>query len=195
MSKYLLVSDSFSLTQDLLRRLLSVRPGYDIRSSNPDDEDLLGFVESGMNGASRSRKRKGNPWDAGAELNYHNRDVVAATSGDNGLKQDLHIFSVTYLLVSLDAIFTKMRHLRLTVNADGSTRLDVFIKCTLEDMSKATGLRMEDIAFTLHECGLLQRRTALDSKEVFVLSREMIERVADERKVKKTCMEVQYVLL
>lgn len=62
-------------------------------------------------------------------------------------------------------------------------------------MSKATGLRMEDIAFTLHECGLLQRRTALDSKEVFVLSREMIERVADERKVKKTCMEVQYVML
>ena len=94
-----------------------------------------------------------------------------------------------------DAVFSKMRHLRLSANADGSARLDLFVKCSLEDISKATGLRTEDIAFAMHESGLLQRRTNLDAKEVFVVSREMVERVADERKVKKMCMEVQYVLL
>lgn len=76
----------FWLIQTSYRRLLSIRPGYDTRSSlsSPDDEDLLTFVESGVNGLSRARKRKGNAWEAGAEMNYHNRDAVAATCGDNG---------------------------------------------------------------------------------------------------------------
>jgi len=45
-----------------------------------------------------------------------------------------------------------------TLNPDGSASTHVVINCTLEDICKATSLRIEDAAFALKECGLLQRR-------------------------------------
>ena len=89
-----------------------------------------------------------------------------------------------------------MRWMRISANPDGSATTHVFARCTLEDIACATGIRTEDVAFTLHECGLLRRIQALDSEEteeVIVVSREMVEQVAREFKVKsKMCMEVQY---
>ena len=78
-----------------------------------------------------------------------------------------------------------MRHLRTSANADGSATTHVFASCTLEDISRATSLRVEDIAFALHECGLLRRVRTLDGdgmddaedKDVIVVSREMVEAV------------------
>ena len=93
-----------------------------------------------------------------------------------------------------------MRVMRTSANPDGSVTTHVFAKCTLEDISKATGLRGDDIAFTLNEIGLLQRRRTKDNgdnppDEMIFISREMVEAVAKERGVKRMCMEVQHVLL
>lgn len=68
------------------------------------------------------------------------------------------------------------------------------------DIARATNLRVEDAAFALNECGLLTRRKREgdgddDEEEVIVLSREMVEAVAVERKVKRMCMDMSRVLL
>jgi hypothetical protein len=72
------------------------------------------------------------------------------------------------------------------------------VKCTLTDIARATNLRIEDAAFALNECGLLTKRRERDGEEVseeIVVSREMIEQVAKERKVKRGCMVLAHVLL
>lgn len=83
----------------------------------------------------------------------------------------------------------------------------VVVQCTLQDLAKATGLRVEDAAFALAECGLLRRklrkkadgsspeREKGEEDEYIVVSREMVESVADERKVKRMCMDLKHVLL
>ncbi|KAH8120493.1 acyl-CoA N-acyltransferase [Phellopilus nigrolimitatus] len=168
------------------RRILSVRPAVDARSQNNQeiDEDLIRFVAAQqVNGRPRKRRKSISnieAWEGGAENMYHSKDVIAATSGAN------------------DVLFSRMRWMRTTANADGSVTTHVFARCTLEDISRATGLRIEDVAFTLHECGLLQRIKALDSEEmeeVIVISREMVEQIAEEFNVKKMCMEIKYVLV
>lgn len=76
------------------------------------------------------------------------------------------------------------------------------VRCTLTDIARATNLRVEDAAFALNECGLLTKRrqedgeeTSEETSEEIVVSREMIERVAKERKVKRGCMVLDFVLL
>ena len=112
-----------------------------------------------------------------------------------------------------------MRHLRTIINSDGSASTHIIIKCTLEDISAATYLRVEDVAFAMHESGMLSRRVRIrdqeqasrgvsrspeevgymdaeeETEDIIVVSREMVEKVASERNVKKMCMELQYVLL
>ena len=66
----------------------------------------------------------------------------------------------------------------------------VVVRCTLEDIARATNLRPEDAAFALNECGLLSRRTREGEHEgeVVAISRETVETVAKERRVKPLCM-------
>ena len=94
--------------------------------------------------------------------------------------------------------FESLRHTRSTVNPDGSVTTHVFIKCNLEDISRVTSLRVEDIAFALNECGLLTRAKRFNghgrSEELILISREMVEAVAKERAVKRPCMDVKHVL-
>ena len=96
-------------------------------------------------------------------------------------------------------------------NPDGSATSHVVVRCTLENIAKATNLRVEDAAFALNECGLLTRRYKgngnghangngnangrTEVEEVIMISREMIEAVAKERQVKRTCMDLVHVLL
>lgn len=59
---------------------------------------------------------------------------------------------------------------------------------------------MEDAAFALNECGLLSRRTKStdgreEEEEVIVVSREMVEAVAQERNVKMMCLDLTHVLI
>ena len=113
------------------------------------------------------------------------------------------ILITDHYLARSDVLYRSMRYTRMSANADGSVTTHVFAKCTLADIANATGLRTDDIAFTLNECGLLQRRKSLNGngegegevEEVIVISREMVEQVARERNVKRMCMEVQHVLL
>jgi len=106
-----------------------------------------------------------------------------------------------------------MRTIETVANPDGSATSHVVIRCTLENIAKATNLRVEDAAFALNECGLLTRRykgngggrhangngnangRAEEVEEVIMVSREMIEAVAKERQVKRTCMDLVHVLL
>lgn len=103
------------------------------------------------------------------------------------------------------------RILQTTPNKDGSATTHVLVKCTLYDLAKATGLRVEDVAFTLAECGLLRRRLTKktppkvepgttaqarrDDEEFIVVSRQMVEAVAEVRNVKKMCLDLKHVLL
>ena len=97
-----------------------------------------------------------------------------------------------------DALFERMRWMHTSANPDGSATTHVFARCTLEDISNATGLRIDDIAFALNECGLLQHVRSIDSdetSEVIVISRELVEKVAQDFRVKKMNMEVQYICI
>lgn len=68
--------------------------------------------------------------------------------------------------------------------------------CTLNDIARATNLRIEDAAFALNECGLLMRRlTRSDENETIVVTRELVEKVAEERKVKIAVLSLNHVLL
>lgn len=117
-----------------------------------------------------------------------------------------------------------MRTIETVGNADGSATSHVVVKCSLVDIAHATNLRVDDVAFALNECGLLVRRykgninpyaanghgdrrtssglfgkgvpegEQLEVEEVIMITREMVEAVAKERKVKKACMELAHVV-
>ena len=98
---------------------------------------------------------------------------------------------------------------------DGSAETHVSVRCTLSDIARATNLRVEDAAFALNECGLLAKRIHAAEKDrnagagaeggtgmagvgagdVIVLTRQMVEKVARERNVKKPCMDIAFVKL
>ena len=127
---------------------------------------------------------------------------------------------LTYLRRA-DPIFSSYRTLETSANADGSATTHAIVRCTLADIAQATGLRVEDAAFALNECGLLVRRKRIDAEvkdkdadaereggkdaepdstedgteDCIVISREMVEAVAHERRVKRMCMDLAHVLL
>lgn len=107
-------------------------------------------------------------------------------------------------------MFSSLRTIETEANPDGSATSHVLVRCTLTDIAQATGLRVEDAAFAMSECGLLQRRRPIHAserkdgyspseeageEECIVISREMVEAVARERNVKKMCMDLAHVLL
>jgi len=97
---------------------------------------------------------------------------------------------------SADPLFTTQRMVDTIKRVDGSAELHVSVRCTLAGIARATNLRVEDAAFALHECGLLARK--LDDEEAgefLVITGEAVERVAVQRRVKKPCIDLAYVLL
>jgi histone acetyltransferase HTATIP/histone acetyltransferase MYST1 len=111
------------------------------------------------------------------------------------------------LLPYQDPLFTSLRTIETTANEDGSATSHVIVRCTLGDIARATNLRVEDAAFALGECGLLRKRCGVrdlngeegegegEGEGDVVVSREMVEAVARERRVKKTMMDLMHVLL
>ncbi|KAJ3489392.1 hypothetical protein NLI96_g2174 [Meripilus lineatus] len=61
-----------------------------------------------------------------------------------------------------------MRTIETTANPDGSSTSHVVVHCTLADLARATGLRVEDAAFALNECGLLIRRAKPKSSQPLI---------------------------
>ncbi|KAL4069067.1 acyl-CoA N-acyltransferase [Scleroderma yunnanense] len=126
-------------------------------------------------------------------------------------------------------IFTPLRKIVTVPNErDGSATSHVVVHCTLVDIARATNLRVEDAAFALCECGLLEgmqavrhegvtavsdstnsggimvtddaarapvRNQASDEQVVVGITREMVEIVAKERRVKEMCLSLAHVLL
>jgi histone acetyltransferase HTATIP/histone acetyltransferase MYST1 len=78
---------------------------------------------------------------------------------------------------------------------DGSAAVHVVVRCTLADLACATNLRVEDAAFALNECGLLVRREGDGGGMTIAISREMVEAIAQERNVKRMCIDFTKVLL
>ena len=189
------------------RRLLSIQPGdlstsYDL--SNPVDPLLLNFVGKGIAEFEELKSRKQGftvqeahdlIWDRGLEKSYNSRDAIAATSGNNGEKGPIfQRVPDTNSYALEDSVYTQQRWMRASVNSDGSVTTHAFVKCTLEDMSKATGIRMEDIAFALHESGMLKHMEVQESQNVVVVSRKVVEDTAKRFNVKRMVMEAQCVL-
>jgi len=122
-------------------------------------------------------------------------------------------------------IFTPLRKIVTVPNVrDGSATSHVVVHCTLADIARATNLRIEDVAFAMCECGLLERiqearrggGTAVldgtnatgitvtedaareqesDEHMVVGITREMVETVVKERRVKEMCLSLAHVLL
>lgn len=121
-------------------------------------------------------------------------------------------------------IFTPLRKIVTVPNErDGSATSHVVVHCTLADIARATNLRIEDAAFALCECGLLERVQAArctggttvfdgtnatgmvtedaahvqenDEHMVVGITREMVETVVKERRVKEMCLSLAHVLL
>lgn len=95
-----------------------------------------------------------------------------------------------------------MRTFETRANDDGSVTTRVLVKCSLGDLSRATNLRAEDVAFALNECGLVSRRMHVKSRgseeeidDLIVIGREMFEAVATERNVKRMCIDLSCMLI
>lgn len=99
-----------------------------------------------------------------------------------------------------DPVFSTRRTFETSANADGSASSHVIVNCTLADIARVTGLRVEDAAFALNECGLLAYRRSSENEEgeeemEIIVTREKVEAVAEERNVKRMCMDLAHVLL
>ncbi|KAF8555943.1 acyl-CoA N-acyltransferase [Imleria badia] len=96
-----------------------------------------------------------------------------------------------------DEALSTLRRIETISNPDGSATSHVVVQCTLADIARATNLRVEDAAFALNECGLLShvRMDSEGTREQIGITREMVEAVAKERRVKEMCMSLAHVLL
>ncbi|KAG9310343.1 acyl-CoA N-acyltransferase [Chiua virens] len=97
-----------------------------------------------------------------------------------------------------DEALNTLRRIETVSNPDGSATSHVVVHCTIADIARATNLRVEDAAFALNECGLLghiQMDNDSSTRGQIGITREMIEAVARERRVKEMCMSLAHVLL
>lgn len=107
---------------------------------------------------------------------------------------------LTYKYRSVDSIFTTGREFETTPNEDGGADTNVRVECTLADIAAATNLRIDDAAFALNECGLLMRRLSSggegegEQRQVVVITRRLVEKVAKERNVKKMYLDLACVI-
>ncbi|KAF9007906.1 acyl-CoA N-acyltransferase [Cyathus striatus] len=147
-------------------------------------------------GPSKKRKSRAKGWDG--EADPIGLGIIPASTLD-------------------DPLFTTQRSFDSISRPDGGAETHVSVRCTLADIARATNLRIEDTAFALNECGLLTRRLArrqdgngngkeredteepsngqFDGETMVVITRQRVEEVAQERRVKKTCIDLAHVLL
>jgi hypothetical protein len=93
-------------------------------------------------------------------------------------------------------MFTISRVFETVQREDGSMEVHVGVQCTLEDIARATNLRIEDAAFTLNECGLLMQRFSQDGEdETIIITRELVEKVAGEMHVHNPWLRQDCILL
>jgi len=104
----------------------------------------------------------------------------------------------SYIALVEEPTFGSLRTTHTTISPiDGSATTHLSVRCTLLDIARATNIRPDDVAFALRECGFLQHVKTGDGveQETMVISREMVERIAKERHVKRMCLDVAHILL
>ncbi|KAG6373170.1 acyl-CoA N-acyltransferase [Boletus reticuloceps] len=155
------------------RRLLTVLPPEYVQVTTDQWMPDLSQLQSTEDNMVRRKRPKG--WDGEID------DVASTTSTP-------HHF---------DEVLNALRRIETTSNLDGSATSHVVVRCTLGDIARATNLRVEDAAFALNECGLLThvQRDSDGAREQIGITREMVEAVAKERRVKEMCMSLAHVLL
>lgn len=109
--------------------------------------------------------------------------------GERDTDPGLGMYPLTFMT---DPLFTTDRLFETSMQEDGAAVTHILVQCTLADIARATNLRVEDAAFALNECGLLEKRKGGTG---MVLTRALVEKVAKERKVKQMCMNLAHVLL
>ncbi|KAH7922408.1 acyl-CoA N-acyltransferase [Leucogyrophana mollusca] len=158
----------------LFRRLLSVLPADLSQVTSvgriPDISGLQ-LPPTEDDGVLRLRKKRPKGWDG-----------EMPDSGSSGTPLD-----------TLDDTISTLRTIETTSNPDGSATSHVVVRCTLTEIAHATNLRVDDAAFALNECGLLETRG--EAEGVVVVTREKVEAVARERRVKNMCIKLGHVLL
>ncbi|KAF5338257.1 hypothetical protein D9758_012858 [Tetrapyrgos nigripes] len=143
---------------------------------------------------------KGTPPDLGSPSRESSEDGILKKRKKSNKGWDGEVYE-DGSFDSIDDKLASFRHFVTKANPDGSATTHVRIECTLADIAEATSIRVEDAAFALQEVGLLDRCGQIrkpgvigdaedpDMKDdVVILTREMIEKVAIERKVKKQCL-------
>ncbi|TDL28905.1 acyl-CoA N-acyltransferase [Rickenella mellea] len=181
------------------RPLLSVVPAETpeiIYKDQPNTELLRSLLKSDN---TRSRKKSNSKgWHGEKEIDPKTRSATPREIGGTTHALSINEFACISPAYCAEPM-NSLRTARTTLNPDGSATTHLVVKCTLADISKATFLREDDVAFALNECGLLTRRARLDGKDgtedVIAISREMVEAVATERKVKPTCIDLRCVEL
>ncbi|GAW02777.1 acyl- N-acyltransferase [Lentinula edodes] len=92
------------------------------------------------------------------------------------------------VIEDIDEKLASFRTFITTRNPDGSASVHLKVQCSLADIADATNLRVDDTAFALNEMGMLKRWGKLsgsdDEQPMVVLTREIVEKVAQERGVK-----------
>jgi len=148
---------------------------------------------------------KGAPPDLGSPIRESSEDGIKRRKKTKGWDGEVALEDIAF--DSIDDKLASFRHFVTTANPDGSATTHVRIECTLADIAEATNIRVEDAAFALQEVGMLEKwgqirkpGVAPDAEDpnmkedVVVLTREMVERVATERKVKKKCLAPKYIM-
>ncbi|KAG8892366.1 hypothetical protein FRB99_002779, partial [Tulasnella sp. 403] len=142
--------------------------------------------------------------------------------GEVNVEPDTNSNNGPSVAVVQEPTFGSIRTTHTETLPDGTSKTHLNIRCTLMDIARATGLRHEDVAFAMEDCGLLRRvkkepngktkkRESVDpgeevsneggeedavEGEIIYVSAEMVELVAKERRVKhKSILDPAHILL
>ncbi|KAI6159459.1 acyl-CoA N-acyltransferase [Pisolithus thermaeus] len=142
-------------------RPLSELAAYDTQLALPSAEDVPRSM-----GISTHLKRKRAPKGFDGELphapispSFHRHDprgLTPATSTSATVPTFTPAPTPAQVPGAHD-ILASSRKIITTPNPDGSATSHVVVRCTLADIARATNLRVDDAAFALAECGLLER--------------------------------------
>ncbi|CAA7267725.1 unnamed protein product [Cyclocybe aegerita] len=166
-----------------LRRVLSVLPPDVVSSKNENTfphmrDDIPGYISGQVERVHVKQKKKSKGFDG----------EVSGTNSEAAL-------CMTPLQSIQDPVFTTKRVFETTPNEHGGADTNIKVECTLQDIAKATNLRIDDAAFAMHECGLLMRRMSrTEENDTIVITRSLVEKVAKERKVKIMYLDLSLLL-
>ena len=152
--------------------------------------------QSGNGSAAPKKKKRTKGWDGEMDPG----PVIPPLNTMNGASAPQVLLRQHPIAVSDDGspdpLFTTQRVFNVSEMPEGGLEAHITVRCSLVDIARATNLRLDDVAFAMQEFGLLTRGLSeVGRGESILISKRMVEKVAEERNVKKPCIDLQYVLL